>query len=190
MNFSHGTYEYHQSVIDNTRKAEEVQEGRQVAIALDTKGPEIRTGNTVGDKDIPIEAGKTMIFSTDEKYAACCDSEVMWVAPLSFLRVVWYPAAREAPNRGTNHMLHAGTSTMPTSPRSSSPAESSTLMTVFLHSTSSASRMRRRSRSRPGTTAAYRPRRVSICPTPTLISPRFRRRIRRISGSAFATVST
>jgi len=37
MNFSHGSYEYHQSVIDNTRKMLEVnQGGRPVAIALDT----------------------------------------------------------------------------------------------------------------------------------------------------------
>lgn len=37
MNFSHGSYEYHQSVIDNTRKmvAQDPQ-GRPVAIALDT----------------------------------------------------------------------------------------------------------------------------------------------------------
>ncbi len=38
MNFSHGSYEYHQSVIDNARAAEEAQPGRQIAIALDTKG--------------------------------------------------------------------------------------------------------------------------------------------------------
>lgn len=36
MNFSHGTYEYHQSVIDNARKAEATQAGRPLAIALDT----------------------------------------------------------------------------------------------------------------------------------------------------------
>ncbi|EEB99642.1 hypothetical protein MPER_00642, partial [Moniliophthora perniciosa FA553] len=45
MNFSHGSYEYHQSVIDNTRKMVAAEpEGRPIAIALDTKGPEIRTG--------------------------------------------------------------------------------------------------------------------------------------------------
>lgn len=38
MNFSHGSYEYHQSVIDNARAAEKSQIGRPVAIALDTKG--------------------------------------------------------------------------------------------------------------------------------------------------------
>jgi pyruvate kinase len=36
MNFSHGSYEYHQSVIDNARKAEKEQPGRPLAIALDT----------------------------------------------------------------------------------------------------------------------------------------------------------
>ena len=36
MNFSHGTYEYHQSVIDNAREAESKQPGRPLAIALDT----------------------------------------------------------------------------------------------------------------------------------------------------------
>jgi len=77
MNFSHGTYEYHQSVIDNTRAAEEAQAGRQVAIALDTKGPEIRTGNTKDDIDIPIAAGTILNITTDEQYAKCCDSENM-----------------------------------------------------------------------------------------------------------------
>lgn len=77
MNFSHGTYEYHQSVIDNTRAAEKAQPGRQLAIALDTKGPEIRTGNTRGDKDIPISAGKVITITTDEAYATSCDADTM-----------------------------------------------------------------------------------------------------------------
>ena len=38
MNFSHGSYEYNQSVIDNAREAEKTQAGRPVAIALDTVG--------------------------------------------------------------------------------------------------------------------------------------------------------
>lgn len=77
MNFSHGSYEYHQSVIDNARAAEKLQPGRQIAIALDTKGPEIRTGNTKDDADLPIAAEKVLNITTDEKYATACDTDNM-----------------------------------------------------------------------------------------------------------------
>lgn len=77
MNFSHGSYEYHQSVIDNTRAAVEAQAGRPVAIALDTKGPEIRTGNTKDDADLPISAGKVINITTDEAYATASDTDNM-----------------------------------------------------------------------------------------------------------------
>ncbi|KAJ6509430.1 pyruvate kinase [Mycena polygramma] len=80
MNFSHGSYEYHQSVIDNTRKmAAADPSGRPVAIALDTKGPEIRTGLTRDNIDYSISAGHEFIISTDTKYSECCDDKVMWV---------------------------------------------------------------------------------------------------------------
>jgi pyruvate kinase len=77
MNFSHGSYEYHQSVINNARAAEEAQKGLQIAIALDTKGPEIRTGNTTGDEDIPISAGTEINITTDDKYATASDDKNM-----------------------------------------------------------------------------------------------------------------
>ncbi len=66
-----------ESVIDNAREAEKVQKGRQIAIALDTKGPEIRTGNTKDDVDIPIEAGTIMNFTTDEQFKQSCDTKNM-----------------------------------------------------------------------------------------------------------------
>jgi pyruvate kinase len=77
MNFSHGSYEYHQSVIDHAREAEKVQKGRQIAIALDTKGPEIRTGNTVGDADLPISAGTEINITTHDRYATASDDKNM-----------------------------------------------------------------------------------------------------------------
>ncbi|KAI6781290.1 Pyruvate kinase-like protein [Emericellopsis cladophorae] len=88
MNFSHGSYDYHQSVIDNARKAGEVQDGRPIAIALDTKGPEIRTGNTKGDADIPIEQGKIINITTDDKYATECDTENMYVDYKNITKVI------------------------------------------------------------------------------------------------------
>lgn len=80
MNFSHGTYEYHQSVIDNTRKMVAANpEGRPVAIALDTKGPEIRTGLMRDGMDIAISAGHEFIVSTDPKYSEICDDKIMYM---------------------------------------------------------------------------------------------------------------
>ncbi|KAI5804449.1 pyruvate kinase [Geopyxis carbonaria] len=88
MNFSHGSYEYHQSVIDNAREAEKTQAGRPVAIALDTKGPEIRTGNTKGDADFPIAQGAEIIITTDDKYATECDDKIMYVDYKNITKVI------------------------------------------------------------------------------------------------------
>ncbi|KAF9571025.1 Pyruvate kinase [Mortierella alpina] len=79
MNFSHGTYEYHQSVIDNTRKSVAEHSGRAIAIALDTKGPEIRTGLMAGGVDVPFAAGHEMIFSTDDQYAEASTDKVLYI---------------------------------------------------------------------------------------------------------------
>ena len=88
MNFSHGEYPYHQSVIDNARQAEKTQDGRPVAIALDTKGPEIRTGNTAGDADIPISEGAQLNITTDDKYAKACDEKNMYVDYKNITKVI------------------------------------------------------------------------------------------------------
>jgi pyruvate kinase len=88
MNFSHGSYEYHQTVINNSKEAERVQPGRPLAIALDTKGPEIRTGNTVGDADIPIGAGAEIIITTDEAYATTCSEKIMYVDYKNITKVI------------------------------------------------------------------------------------------------------
>ncbi|KAG8939575.1 Pyruvate kinase [Tulasnella sp. 424] len=79
MNFSHGSYEYHQSVIDNTRQMIRETKGRPVAIALDTKGPEIRTGLMKDGADIKISAGHEFIVTTNAQYAEACDDKYMYV---------------------------------------------------------------------------------------------------------------
>ncbi|CAO3686070.1 unnamed protein product [Rhizopus stolonifer] len=88
MNFSHGTYEYHQSVIDNTRKSSQLYPGRPTAIALDTKGPEIRTGLMKDNVDISIKAGHEFTLSTDDQYKESCDDNVMYIDYKNLPRVI------------------------------------------------------------------------------------------------------
>jgi len=63
LNFSHGTHEYHASVIENLRAA---LKGRDIscAIMLDTKGPEIRTGK-LKNKTIKLTAGQEIGVGID-----------------------------------------------------------------------------------------------------------------------------
>lgn len=88
MNFSHGSYEYHQSVIDNARESEKVYQGRPLAIALDTKGPEIRTGTTIGDNDYPIPPNHEMIFTTDDSYKTKCDDKIYYIDYKNITKVI------------------------------------------------------------------------------------------------------
>jgi len=62
MNFSHGTHEYHSTVIANAREAAK-KVGKYTAVALDTKGPEIRTGNFVDGAEVMLESGSEVIVS-------------------------------------------------------------------------------------------------------------------------------
>ncbi|KAG0261076.1 Pyruvate kinase [Mortierella polycephala] len=88
MNFSHGSYDYHQSVIDNTRKSCAEHPGRPVGIALDTKGPEIRTGLMKDDIELPIKAGHRMIITTNDQYAEAGTEEVMYVDYKNLTKVI------------------------------------------------------------------------------------------------------
>ncbi|ODV63170.1 pyruvate kinase [Ascoidea rubescens DSM 1968] len=88
MNFSHGSYEYHQSVIDNSRKSELIYPGSPLGIALDTKGPEIRTGTTVDDFDFPIPPNHEMIFTTDDAYKTSSNDKIMYLDYKNITKVI------------------------------------------------------------------------------------------------------
>lgn len=64
LNFSHGNHEEHAARIRNIREAGE-KAGKQVAILLDTKGPEIRTNNMENDA-IELTAGDEVSISMNE----------------------------------------------------------------------------------------------------------------------------
>ncbi|MFP4371704.1 MAG: pyruvate kinase [Halanaerobium sp.] len=64
MNFSHGDHEEHMQRIDMVKQAEK-ETGKTVGLMLDTKGPEIRTGEMKGDK-IQLEAGSELVISKED----------------------------------------------------------------------------------------------------------------------------
>jgi len=87
MNFSHGTHEYHGGTIANCRTAAKMYKEKHgvdpcLAIALDTKGPEIRTGLLEGDDgrlELELVAGDEIKITTNEEYKEKCTKEVLWL---------------------------------------------------------------------------------------------------------------
>merc|ERR1711936_1151876 len=62
-----------------------------VAIALDTKGPEIRTGLLEGDdgrKEITLKAGATIKITTNDEYKEKCTEDVLWLDYKNITKVV------------------------------------------------------------------------------------------------------
>ena len=96
LNFSHGTHEYHSGTISNVRSA--VKKYSQelglaehaIAIALDTKGPEIRTGLLEGDinKDRQLKTGAKIKVTTDDAYKAKCSESILYVDYKKIAKVV------------------------------------------------------------------------------------------------------
>ncbi len=64
LNFSHGDYEEHGGRIKNIRQASSETE-KTVALLLDTKGPEIRTG-VIGAPQVELKEGESFILTTEE----------------------------------------------------------------------------------------------------------------------------
>jgi pyruvate kinase len=76
LNTAHGDFDFHQSIIDNTREACQ-RKNTLCAIMVDIKGPEIRTmklqPNPARDnrKEWSLEAGAEFTFTTDKTHVGC-----------------------------------------------------------------------------------------------------------------------
>ena len=94
LNFSHGTHEYHKETIDNIREAVSLYQKEinvpyhPVSIALDTKGPEIRTGLLSGPSDILLKKGSSVRITTDLSYEDKCSEQVIFVDYKNISKVV------------------------------------------------------------------------------------------------------
>ena len=65
LNFSHGDYEEHLNRINMIKQVRE-ELGLPIAILLDTKGPEIRTGMLVNDEKVELVEGQEFVLTTEE----------------------------------------------------------------------------------------------------------------------------
>ena len=63
--FSHGSHQYHRSMIEKVRRLSS-ELGIPVAILLDTKGPEIRTGLLEDGKKVAVKTGDTLVVTAQE----------------------------------------------------------------------------------------------------------------------------
>ena len=65
FNFSHGTHEEQKERMDALKKIRK-EEGKHIAILLDTKGPEIRTGLLKDGQKVELVEGDTFVLTTEE----------------------------------------------------------------------------------------------------------------------------
>jgi len=69
LNFSHGDHEAHGACVARIREASKQRPDKPLAVLLDTKGPEIRTGFfKEGMKSINLEKGKPLKLVTDYEF--------------------------------------------------------------------------------------------------------------------------
>jgi len=82
LNFSHGNFEEHGARIDKVREVI-AETGKQVAVLLDTKGPEIRTIKLEGGKDFMLKEGQEFTLTTDQTVIGNADIVAVTYAGLA-----------------------------------------------------------------------------------------------------------
>lgn len=95
LNFSHGSHKYHADSIANIREAVESFASsplgyRPVAIALDTKGPEIRTGllQEGPEAEVELAKGSRVLVTVDPAFRTLGDAHTVWVDYPNIVRIV------------------------------------------------------------------------------------------------------
>jgi len=91
LNFSHGEpgdYSWFEMVLDNLKKSYEVFPGQPIAVALDTKGPEIRTGFMRNGQDVKLVKGSIVTVTTRDEFRTLCDEKCIYVDYKNIVKVL------------------------------------------------------------------------------------------------------
>lgn len=95
LNFSHGSYEYHAETIANVRTAVKNYSAKlglehPLAIALDTKGPEIRTGllEGGGSAEVELKKGESIKLTINKEFAEKGNIKQVFVDYANIVNVV------------------------------------------------------------------------------------------------------
>ncbi|XP_077294782.1 pyruvate kinase-like isoform X2 [Arctopsyche grandis] len=95
LNFSHGSHEFHANTIRNIRQAVKNYSAKigmayPLAIALDTKGPEIRTGLLAGggSAEVELKIGQNIKLTTNKEYLEKGSAECVYLDYDNITKVV------------------------------------------------------------------------------------------------------
>ena len=94
LNCSHKNDEFFLQTIANVRRATSMYKEKHgvdvhIAIALDTKRPEIRTGVLKDDiQELDLTTGNSVIITTEESHKESCTDEIIWVDYKNFTKVL------------------------------------------------------------------------------------------------------
>mgnify|MGYP002631138484 CR=1 FL=1 len=88
INLSHGDEEYYREVVANLRASRGSLAAREIAIAFDTKGPEIRTGVLCCDQEPLLEMGHQVTVHTAPEWQRRCDAAHLYMDYLKLAELV------------------------------------------------------------------------------------------------------